>query len=75
MFHIMAGVAGVRGKLRAVAPVHLQQRFDARAKGAKMSLVPRVKKAFKSALGIQKSHKRSNPASVQLADEAAQRYF
>lgn len=33
------------------------------------------KKAFKSALGIQKSHKRSNPASVQLADEAAQRYF
>lgn len=47
MFHIMAGVAGVRGKLRAVAPVHLQQRFDAQAKGAKMSLVPRVKKPLK----------------------------
>lgn len=32
-------------------------------------------KAFKSALGIQKFHKRGNPVSVQLADEAIQRYF
>lgn len=82
MFHIMAGVAGlyVRTITQSCCTSSVRAQLWVKRPAVAWAKVQKwawchMWKAFESALGIQKFHKRGNPVRVQLADEAIQRYF